>query len=90
LVEADREIWKPPPGTAPIPVLLSQRSQRRDHVSCDGGDTYGGAGHCSQHPPRWYVGISKLNHTFDVATTTHVAVVHAFGADNIELARLFG
>lgn len=54
------------------------------------GCLVGFATQCSQHPPRWYVGISKLNHTYDVAATASLAVVHALGADNVALARLFG
>jgi flavin reductase (DIM6/NTAB) family NADH-FMN oxidoreductase RutF len=54
------------------------------------GCLVGFATQCSLHPPRWYVGISKLNHTFDVAARASVVVVHALGTDNVPLARLFG
>jgi flavin reductase (DIM6/NTAB) family NADH-FMN oxidoreductase RutF len=54
------------------------------------GCLVGFATQCSIHPPRWYVGISKLNHTFTIAATAEVAVLHALGATNIDLARLFG
>ena len=54
------------------------------------GCLVGYATQCSQRPPRWYVGISKLNHTFDIAATADLVVVHALSADNIPLARLFG
>ncbi len=33
---------------------------------------------------------SKLNHTFAIAATASVAVVHALGADHVALARLVG
>jgi flavin reductase (DIM6/NTAB) family NADH-FMN oxidoreductase RutF len=45
---------------------------------------------CSISPPRWYVGISKLNRTFDIAAQAELVVVHALGANNGDLARLFG
>jgi flavin reductase (DIM6/NTAB) family NADH-FMN oxidoreductase RutF len=45
---------------------------------------------CSIEPPRWYVGVSKLNHTFDVSTRANLVVVHALSPSDVELARLFG
>ena len=54
------------------------------------GCLVGFATQCSIHPPRWYVGISKLNRTFDVAAGAKVAVVHALGTANFDLAELFG
>ena len=45
---------------------------------------------CSIHPPRWYVGISKLNHTYEIAARADVLIVHALGAANGGLAKLFG
>jgi flavin reductase (DIM6/NTAB) family NADH-FMN oxidoreductase RutF len=54
------------------------------------GCLVGFATQCSQRPPRWFVGISKLNHTFAIAATASVVVVHALGADHVALARLFG
>jgi len=54
------------------------------------GCLVGFATQCSIHPPRWYVGISNLNHTFAVVTDANLVVVHALGTGNAELARLFG
>ena len=54
------------------------------------GCLVGFATQCSIRPPRWYVGISKLNRTFDIAATADLVVLHALGAANIGLARLFG
>ena len=54
------------------------------------GCLVGFATQCSIHPPRWYVGISKLNRTFDIAAAAELVVVHALGAANAGLARLFG
>jgi flavin reductase (DIM6/NTAB) family NADH-FMN oxidoreductase RutF len=54
------------------------------------GYLVGFATQCSMHPLRWYVGISKLNHTFEIAATTRLVVVHALGPGDLALARLFG
>ena len=54
------------------------------------GCLVGFATQCSIHPPRWYVGISKLNRTFDLVAEADLVVVHALGVANQELARLFG
>lgn len=45
---------------------------------------------CSHRPPRWFVGISKVNRTFDFAATADLVVVHSLGAHDAGLARLFG
>jgi flavin reductase (DIM6/NTAB) family NADH-FMN oxidoreductase RutF len=54
------------------------------------GCLVGFATQCSIHPPRWYVGISKLNYTFAIAAGADLVVVHALGVGNAGLARLFG
>ena len=54
------------------------------------GCLIGFATQCSIHPPRWYAGVSKLNFTFQIVSTTDLVVVHALGAANIALAKLFG
>jgi flavin reductase (DIM6/NTAB) family NADH-FMN oxidoreductase RutF len=45
---------------------------------------------CSIHPPRFLVGVSKANHTFEAAMNTDVLVVHFLGEDDVELAKVFG
>jgi len=45
---------------------------------------------CSIHPPRVLALISKTNHTFGVAMDSPVLAVHWLGADNRDLAELFG
>src|SRR3954454_23697572 len=45
---------------------------------------------CSIHPPRVLACISKTNHTFAVPTDAAVLAVHWLGADNRDLAELFG
>ena len=54
------------------------------------GCLVGFANQCSIEPPRWYVGISKINRTFDLAATAELVVVHALGPAHTDLARLFG
>jgi flavin reductase (DIM6/NTAB) family NADH-FMN oxidoreductase RutF len=45
---------------------------------------------CSIDPPRFWVGISKKNHTYGVARRASHLALHFPGADQVELARLFG
>ena len=45
---------------------------------------------CSIHPPRVLACISKTNYTFAVATDAAVLAIHWLGADDRELAELFG
>ena len=45
---------------------------------------------CSIHPPRLLACISKTNHTFAVARDAAVLAVHWLGADDRDLADLFG
>lgn len=54
------------------------------------GCLIGFATQCSMRPPRWYIGISKVNRTFDIAATARLVVVHALGPGDMALARLFG
>ncbi len=68
------------------PMFVVTVATERDRAGC----LVGFATQCSIHPPRWYVGISKLNRTFDVAAAAELVVVHALGAANAGLARLFG
>jgi flavin reductase (DIM6/NTAB) family NADH-FMN oxidoreductase RutF len=68
----------------PMFVLTVADKQRR------AGCLAGFATQCSIRPPRWYVGISKLNRTFDIAARADFVIVHALGAANAALASLFG
>jgi flavin reductase (DIM6/NTAB) family NADH-FMN oxidoreductase RutF len=45
---------------------------------------------CSIRPPRLLICISKLNHSFPVAEEARGVAVHLLGADQVELASLFG
>jgi flavin reductase (DIM6/NTAB) family NADH-FMN oxidoreductase RutF len=54
------------------------------------GCLVGFASQTSIHPPRFLVGLSKLNHTFPVAAgATHLAV-HVFGREHLDVVELFG
>lgn len=45
---------------------------------------------CSIHPPRYWVCISKTNHTWGLAVRAESMIVHALGASELGLAKLFG
>jgi flavin reductase (DIM6/NTAB) family NADH-FMN oxidoreductase RutF len=45
---------------------------------------------CSIEPPRFAVFLSKANHTYDLATSADVLVVHRLREDQHELAEHFG
>jgi len=54
------------------------------------GCLVGFATQCSIDPPRFLVCVSKENHTYPVALAAPGLAVHLLGADQVELARLFG
>jgi flavin reductase (DIM6/NTAB) family NADH-FMN oxidoreductase RutF len=54
------------------------------------GCLIGFATQCSVRPPRYIACISKENRTFDAVQRADTVVVHFLGAEQIELARLFG
>jgi flavin reductase (DIM6/NTAB) family NADH-FMN oxidoreductase RutF len=45
---------------------------------------------CSIHPPNFLVCVSKVNHTFSVAERSAGMGLHFLGADQVDMARLFG
>ena len=45
---------------------------------------------CSIHPTRFFVGISKKNHTFGVACGASHLALHFLSVDDMALAKLFG
>ena len=45
---------------------------------------------CSIQPPRLLVCVSKLNHTYTAAAASRGMAVHLLGADQVDLASLFG
>lgn len=55
-----------------------------------GGCLVGFATQSSINPPRLLVCLSRRNHTYRVATSASVLVVHFLAAADVELARLFG
>jgi flavin reductase (DIM6/NTAB) family NADH-FMN oxidoreductase RutF len=54
------------------------------------GCLVGFAGQCSIDPARFFVGVSKTNHTAPIARRAEVFVVHALRAHDVDLAHLFG
>jgi flavin reductase (DIM6/NTAB) family NADH-FMN oxidoreductase RutF len=54
------------------------------------GCLVGFAAQCSIDPPRLLVCLSKKNHTYRVAATAEVLVVHVLREADIEVARHFG
>ncbi|MCU1430758.1 MAG: hypothetical protein JWL83_4758 [Actinomycetia bacterium] len=54
------------------------------------GCLVGFASQCSIDPPRFFVWVSKKNHTFALADKAPVFVVHALRETDCHLARLFG
>ena len=54
------------------------------------GCLVGFATQCSIHPPRFWVCISKANHTCEVAAGADAMVVHVPDAEQRRLAELFG
>lgn len=45
---------------------------------------------CSIEPPRWAVWISKVNHTYGVATRASTLALHFPSVDDRDVAELFG
>ena len=45
---------------------------------------------CSIDPPRWWIGISKKNHTYRVGRQADVLAVHFLGEHDLALAHVFG
>jgi flavin reductase (DIM6/NTAB) family NADH-FMN oxidoreductase RutF len=54
------------------------------------GCLVGFATQCSIHPPRFLVGISRQNHTFQLAGLAAVFAVHMVDETNKAMAELFG
>ncbi|MDJ0382759.1 flavin reductase family protein [Streptomyces sp. G-G2] len=54
------------------------------------GCLVGFASQCSIHPPRFFVWLSHLNHTFRVSHHATFLTVHVLGSDQRDLAELFG
>jgi flavin reductase (DIM6/NTAB) family NADH-FMN oxidoreductase RutF len=45
---------------------------------------------CSIHPPNFVACISRLNHTFGVASRSAAMGLHLLGREQLDMARLFG
>jgi flavin reductase (DIM6/NTAB) family NADH-FMN oxidoreductase RutF len=68
----------------PMYVVTAASGSERD------GCLVGFATQCSIHPPRFLVCLSVKNRTFRIAKTAPVLAVHLVGADQKDLAELFG
>jgi len=68
----------------PMYVVTAVSSNERD------GCLVGFATQCSIHPPRFLVCLSVKNRTFRIAKTAPVLAVHLVGANQHDLAELFG
>ena len=68
------------------PLLLVTVAAGGERSGC----MVGFATQCSIHPPRYWVCISKANHTSKVAMRAESMVVHFPSAEERELAALFG
>lgn len=54
------------------------------------GCLVGFATQCSVAPPRYWICVSKKNHTYRVASRASALAVHVPSSDDLALARLFG
>lgn len=68
------------------PMFIVTVSDGSERAGC----LVGFATQASIDPPRMMVMISKKNHTYRIAGASEAIVVHFLGADNLELAKLFG
>ena len=68
----------------PMHVVTVSDGERR------AGCLVGFAGQCSIDPPRYWVCVSRANHTYALAERAATMVVHVLGAGDGALAELFG
>lgn len=54
------------------------------------GCLVGFASQVSISPSRFFIGLSKSNHTFEVAQDSEYLAVHVIAREHVDLARLFG
>lgn len=89
----------PPPTTGHGPHAIDGLVARTDyplyvvttaHAGDRSGCLAGFVTQCSIDPPRLLVCVSRLNHTFGVARAAAGLAVHLLGADQADLARVFG
>jgi flavin reductase (DIM6/NTAB) family NADH-FMN oxidoreductase RutF len=72
--------------TIDYPMWIVTAAARGERSGC----LVGFATQCSIEPLRFGVWISGANHTFHVASSSEVLVVHAPRESDVEVARLFG
>jgi flavin reductase (DIM6/NTAB) family NADH-FMN oxidoreductase RutF len=68
------------------PMLIATAAARGERAGC----LVGFATQCSIDPPRFLVCLSRSNRTYRLALNAEALAVHALGADQDELAELFG
>jgi len=68
----------------PMFVVTTRAADRRS------GCLVGFASQASINPSRFFVGVSKSNHTFGVAQDAEYLAVHVLARKDIDVARLFG
>jgi flavin reductase (DIM6/NTAB) family NADH-FMN oxidoreductase RutF len=68
------------------PVYIVTTAVQGEPTGC----LIGFATQCSIHPPRFLAGISKKNHTFQLAQRAAVFAIHIVDETNMALAELFG
>jgi flavin reductase (DIM6/NTAB) family NADH-FMN oxidoreductase RutF len=68
------------------PMLVATAVAGGERAGC----LVGFATQCSIDPPRFLVCLSRSNRTYRMARAAAALVVHALGADQAELAELFG
>lgn len=73
-------------GGLDYPMLVVTVAHRGERSGC----LVGFATQCSIDPPRMLVCISKANHTYRLAQDADLFAVHTLGADQHDLAELFG
>ena len=73
-------------STLDYPMFIVTVDDGREKSGC----LIGFATQCSIHPPRFLVCVSDKNHTHGVVQRADMVVVHLVGADDDEIAELFG
>ena len=68
------------------PLYVVTTAVQKEPTGC----LIGFATQCSIHPPRFLAGISKKNHTFQLAGRAAVFAVHVVDEENKAIAELFG
>ncbi len=74
-------------GTTDYPLVVYTVTAVTGEMS---GCLVGFTTQCSIQPPRFLICLSKVNHSYFVAERAHAMAIHLLGADQGDLADLFG